>query len=301
MEMADSEDENEAAPSQHGQEEEEAQPSDDRGYNDATAEGGAKRQRLALLQNIFGLAKAKRIIERIEDSLTANAGTGLHTGLRASEQSGPDSGAKPEGVLAWAAPYRKGAGLALPLDGPQRPPNDVTGSKTQSCGRRNAPADEWEKAEQTWSRVHLRPRAGLFTPLRVEGSPPARSLFSVRVTQGCFCDSGEQFTRVDAWPDRRTAHMPMRALWTGTTTFVLKPQLISSAVQCSRAERGSESCGLVYNRCPSIERIKCRSRDTGTVHWPKGSGTVPVIPATPCMYSLCVHNHSSHRDSCTVI
>jgi hypothetical protein len=81
-----------AAAKQHDQEEEESQPrerrddSDDRGYNDATAEGGAKRQRMPLLQNIFGLTKAKRIIERIEENLPANAENGLRTGLRAAGQ-----------------------------------------------------------------------------------------------------------------------------------------------------------------------------------------------------------------------
>ena len=70
--MVDSDDENAAVAPQHGQEEEEAQPNDDRGYNDYTAEGGAKRQRMALLQNIFGLSEAQRIIERIEDDLPAS-------------------------------------------------------------------------------------------------------------------------------------------------------------------------------------------------------------------------------------
>ena len=98
MNIAESSDEGAEAPQQHGQEEEEPQPDEqldapnDRGYSDATAEGGAKRQRMALLQDIFGLTKAKRIIERIEEDLTANVGNGLQTGLRVSEQPGTDSG-----------------------------------------------------------------------------------------------------------------------------------------------------------------------------------------------------------------
>ena len=152
--------------------------------------------------------------------------------------------------------------------------------ETLECGRRNAPADQWDRAEHTWARVHLRPRAELFTPLRVEGSPPARSLFSMRVTTGRFCDDGEQFTRVDAWTDKSTAHMPLRALWTGTTTFVFKPQPISSAAQCSRAERGSESCGVSYSRCTSMQHIDTYSRNQvaaarplrGTVWPPSESG-----------------------------
>ena len=98
MSIAENSEEDAEAAQQQGQEEEEPQPDEqpdapnDRGYSDATAEGGAKRQRMALLQDIFGLTKAKRIIERIEEDLTANVGTGLRTGLRASGQSGTDSG-----------------------------------------------------------------------------------------------------------------------------------------------------------------------------------------------------------------
>jgi hypothetical protein len=214
----------------------------------------------------------------------------LSSGLRVStkcESANCDESTGQEGAAARAEARSQRTGLELvglskpPTKGTTKPVRTVrvTGvaglwegqdkedeeDKAQGSRRRDAPADQWDKDGHTWSRVHLRPRSELFTPLRVENSPPARSLFSVRVTKGQFCDSGERFTKVDAWTDKRTAHMPMRALWTGTTTFVLKPQLISSAVQCSRAERGSESCGLVYSRCPYIESINSSSQDPSPV------------------------------------
>ena len=83
--------------------------------------------------------------------------------------------------------------------------------------------DRWQKSEDACVRLHSRPRRDLFTPLRVCASPPAKSLFSVRVTAGAYCDTGERFRIIDAWTDRRSAHAPLRTFWTGTTTFIRKP------------------------------------------------------------------------------
>ena len=119
----------------------------------------------------------------------------------------------------------------------------------------------------------------------------------------------------------------LRALWTGTTTCVLKPQRISSAVQCSRAERGSESCGLVYSRCPYIERINSSHRYQVPVNLPKGTvtgtempmldgmlnyndgsrsggspnlakvmGRQPPAPIRMCMHTVGIHDTGVHQD-----
>ena len=83
--------------------------------------------------------------------------------------------------------------------------------------------DRWQKSEDACVRLHSRPRRDLFTPLRVCASPPAKSLFSVRVTAGAYCDTCERFQIIDAWTDIRSAHAPLRTFWTGTTTFIRKP------------------------------------------------------------------------------
>ena len=143
----------------------------------------------------------------------------------------------------------------------------------------------------TCSRVHLRPRTDLFTPLRVEKSPPARSLFSMRVTEGRFCKSGESFTRVDSWTDRKSAHMPLRAEWTGTTTFVLKPQLVSSVAGGSRSEKGSESYGIDLSGYPSLTRVGDSHRYRVPVNLPKGMGTGTEMP----MLHLLNYNYGSRN------
>ena len=89
--------------------------------------------------------------------------------------------------------------------------------------RKDFVEDLWEKSEDACVRLHSRPRRDLFTPLRVCASPPAKSFFSVRITAGAYCDTGERFRIVDAWTDRRSAHAPLRTFWTGTTTFLRKP------------------------------------------------------------------------------
>ena len=85
--------------------------------------------------------------------------------------------------------------------------------------------DHWEAMEDITTRVHRRPRRELFTPLRVKGSPPARTLTALRVTRGKFVSNGEDFEVVDHWTARATAHMNLGRLWTGSTTFVNKKAL----------------------------------------------------------------------------
>ena len=86
-----------------------------------------------------------------------------------------------------------------------------------------------DKGEDRWKdggdgavvRAHFQPRRELFTPARVPGAPPAKSLTAVRITCGKFAD-GREFRCRDDWTVRATAHKALEKPWTGTTTFLLK-------------------------------------------------------------------------------
>ena len=80
--------------------------------------------------------------------------------------------------------------------------------------------DEWNDEGECCVRLHRTERLHLFTPLRVQGSPPGRSLFSVRITEGVFRDNCEPFRRVDSWRCREQAHMSFGRPWIGATTFI---------------------------------------------------------------------------------
>ena len=83
--------------------------------------------------------------------------------------------------------------------------------------------DQWEyKEDGKLVMHHVRPRQCLFTPIRVKGAPPARSLTGTRITTGRYCDTGEVFTRRDNWSARSTAHHDMRRPWVGKTAFLLR-------------------------------------------------------------------------------
>ncbi len=83
--------------------------------------------------------------------------------------------------------------------------------------------DAWERtADGQVGRRHERPRRALFTPLRVEGAPPARALTSARITRGRFIDNGEEFVWRDNWTARAAAHRDLGRRWTGVTEFLLK-------------------------------------------------------------------------------
>jgi hypothetical protein len=71
-------------------------------------------------------------------------------------------------------------------------------------------------------RQHVKPRKALFTPLRVAGAPPARSLASMRLTKGTFLSSGQAFQVVDNWTARAEAHRELREPWIGSTSFFIK-------------------------------------------------------------------------------
>ena len=82
--------------------------------------------------------------------------------------------------------------------------------------------DQWTQGEEFLTRSHARPRSQLFTPMRVDGSPPAKSLTSTRVTTGSYVDTGEQFKVVDEWRGRGECHRDLGRAWTGSTKFFLR-------------------------------------------------------------------------------
>ena len=81
-------------------------------------------------------------------------------------------------------------------------------------------SDGWRRHGSEIVREHWLPRNSLFTPLRVNGAPPARALTAVRVTRGKFLDNSETFERRDNWTARGTAHLKLERQWIGTTTFL---------------------------------------------------------------------------------
>ena len=82
--------------------------------------------------------------------------------------------------------------------------------------------DGWVKDGYQLTRQHRRPRDELFTPMRVEGSPPARALGDTRITRGVFLKNNEAREVIDSWKARGTAHRSMGQRWIGTTTFIAK-------------------------------------------------------------------------------
>jgi hypothetical protein len=93
----------------------------------------------------------------------------------------------------------------------------ATASKLQTEDEK----DIWNYEDNDMScvRVHAEPRMHLFTPVRVSCSPPAKCIFSVRITEGTFCDDGREFTLVDSWRNRTESHASLGRPWTGSTKF----------------------------------------------------------------------------------
>ena len=82
--------------------------------------------------------------------------------------------------------------------------------------------DGWTQNGETLARTHSRPRAQMFTPMRVTGSPPAKTLTSTRITTGVYVDNGEAFRIVDEWRGRGDCHRDLQRPWTGTTQFFMR-------------------------------------------------------------------------------
>ena len=79
--------------------------------------------------------------------------------------------------------------------------------------------DDWSFEDNKCVRLHAEPRMHLFTPVGVSCSPPAKSIFSVRITEGAFCDDGREFTLVDSWRNRADSHASLGRPWVGRTQF----------------------------------------------------------------------------------
>ena len=82
--------------------------------------------------------------------------------------------------------------------------------------------DAWTASGESLARIHSRPRSQLFTPMRVDGCPPAKALTSTRVTTGRFLDDGKEFKIIDEWRGRGECHRDLGRAWTGSTSFFMR-------------------------------------------------------------------------------
>ena len=103
--------------------------------------------------------------------------------------------------------------------------------------------DVWRLDKEEAVRFHHKPRCELFTPLRVAGAPPSKSLTPARVTEGRFVGTGEAFRRVDSWTTMSTAHADLGRRWTGTTRFLMRTGCDETTEKDARARGGSLSRG----------------------------------------------------------
>ena len=95
----------------------------------------------------------------------------------------------------------------------------VRGEKLLSAG-----SDRWTEMPDSCVRIHARPRRSLFTPIRVAGAPPAKTLCNSRVTTGMYLSSKKIFSVVDSWHARSTAHRVLEEPWIGVTQFLRQGQ-----------------------------------------------------------------------------
>ena len=116
------------------------------------------------------------------------------------------------------------AAMGVAADAPEAA---VVDKKLQGGRGKDAWADEAAEGEMV--RIHRQPRRELFTPLRVSGAPPAKTLTTLRVTSGRFAISGQAFRIVDRWTARAGAHRDLGEAWTGTTTFVKMSAVLAPA------------------------------------------------------------------------
>ena len=114
--------------------------------------------------------------------------------------------------------------------------------------------DRWRKEASPGDpsdliREHIKPRSSLFTPMRLDGSPPAKSLTKTRRTVRNFLDNGEQFVIVDEWTGKPEPHRDLKRLWTGTTAFTFRVNDMGVGNQVMRDATGCEA-----SRIPRISR-----------------------------------------------
>ena len=69
--------------------------------------------------------------------------------------------------------------------------------------------------------THDRPWRELFSPLKVNGAPPAEALAPMPVTTRRFVLSGQAFCHTGSWTNRTSAHRAFVDYWMETTEFRL--------------------------------------------------------------------------------
>ena len=94
--------------------------------------------------------------------------------------------------------------------------------------------DEWvyDELQGNLIRINSRKRSGLFTPNGVKGCPVVVTRLSPhRTTIVEFEDGTKQTLDHDDWRRNGSAHIPLRAKWTGYTVFKVleKPYARSQA------------------------------------------------------------------------
>ena len=80
------------------------------------------------------------------------------------------------------------------------------------------------------------------------------ALSGLRITRGKYINTGETFERYDNWKTRKTAHLEMRSMWTGTIEFVRKSDIERGldAQTGDQAERGSGDSALDFPICVPV-------------------------------------------------
>ena len=106
-------------------------------------------------------------------------------------------------------------------------PKGLNGEDVARMSDRSEDSEDGPRQQDTWNRegvfstrLHVRARRELFTPLHVSGSPQAKGLSPTRITEGTFAD-GQTFKLVDSWRAPK-AHSQLKQPWTGRTTFILR-------------------------------------------------------------------------------
>jgi hypothetical protein len=110
---------------------------------------------------------------------------------------------------------------------------ECNGDREADSLRGREQIDGWKNTGLWMVREHRRARKELFTPLRVAGSPPAKTLTPTRVTRGRFV-GGETFCVTDTWTSRACAHRALSRPWIGSTFFLLRsPDITESGLVSS--------------------------------------------------------------------
>ena len=110
----------------------------------------------------------------------------------------------------------------------------MEGDESEGESTARSDSDAWTCRGEggVWRRQHSRKRQMLFTPYGTSEGPRRPSeLTGKRITEGTFDETGEEFTIVDDWKDKREAHRRLQRSWTGTTTFEMKKDETASITE----------------------------------------------------------------------